>query len=107
MEQIENTFNLGDAIDKLKLFLKFYLSNYKIIFISIAISICFSLVYYIWEKPKFQADTTFVLMESGGSKGGSLASLTSQFGIDLGGLGVNQVFFLVIIFLIFSSLKRL
>jgi uncharacterized protein involved in exopolysaccharide biosynthesis len=93
MEQLDNTFNLGETIDKLKLLLKFYLNNYKIILVSIFISLAFSSIYYIWEKPKFQADTTFVLMESGGSKGGSLASLTSQFGIDLGGLGGQSSIF--------------
>ncbi len=93
MEQLDNTFNLGETIDKLKLLLKFYLNNYKIILVSIFISIAFSSIYYIWEKPRFQADTTFVLMESGGSKGGSLASLTSQFGIDIGGLGGQSSIF--------------
>jgi uncharacterized protein involved in exopolysaccharide biosynthesis len=93
MEQLDNTFNLGETIDKLKLLLKFYLNNYKIIFVSIIISLCFTSLYYIWEKPKFQADATFVLMESGGNKGGSLASLTSQFGIDIGGLGGQSSIF--------------
>jgi hypothetical protein len=93
MEQLDNTFNLGETIDKLKLLLKFYLNNYKIILVSIFISLAFSSIYYIWEKPRFQADTTFVLMESGGSKGGSLASLTSQFGIDIGGLGGQSSIF--------------
>ncbi len=67
MEELDNTFNLGETIDKLKLLLKFYLNNYKIILVSIFISLAFSSIYYIWEKPRFQANATFVLMESGGN----------------------------------------
>ncbi len=93
MEQLENTFNLGEAINKLKLLIQDYLNNYKIIIISIIISLCFSSLYFIWEKPKYKADATFVLMENGGNKGGSLASLTSQFGIDIGGLGGQSSIF--------------
>lgn len=93
MSTEKNTFNLGDSIDKIKLLIRFYFSNYTIIAISVAVSLFFATLYYVWEKPKYQADATFVLMESGGSKGGSLASLTSQFGIDIGGLGGQSSIF--------------
>lgn len=104
MSTEKNTFNLGDSIDKIKLLIKFYFSNYTIIAISIAVSLFFATLYYVWEKPKYQADATFVLMESGGSKGGSLASLTSQFGIDIGSMsGQNNIFSGDNVFDIFKS----
>ncbi len=87
MEANSTTFNLGDIISKASVFIKYYLASFKLIFLTIFCSLLFSLLYFVWEKPSYQSDATFVLMESGGSKGGSLASLTSQFGIDLGGLG--------------------
>jgi hypothetical protein len=87
MEENNKTFNLGDVISNIMVFVKFYLSSLKMIILSIIITITLSLLYYVWEKPTYEANTTFVLTESGGSKGGGLASLTSQFGIDLGGLG--------------------
>ncbi len=87
MEENNKTFNLGDMISNTMVFMKFYLSSVKMIILSIIITISLSLLYYVWEKPTYEANTTFVLTESGGSKGGGLASLTSQFGIDLGGLG--------------------
>jgi hypothetical protein len=87
MEDNNKTFNLGEMTSNASKFLKFYLSSIKIILITIVITISISLLYYFWEKPTYEANATFVLTESGGSKGGGLASLTSQFGIDLGGLG--------------------
>lgn len=87
MEDNNKTFNLGEMISNISIFLKYYLSSYKIIILSIIITFSLSLLYYVWERPTYEASATFVLTESGGSKGGGLASLTSQFGIDLGGLG--------------------
>ena len=93
MEENNKTFNLGDLISNASVFVKFYLSSFKMTLLAIAISLALSLLYYVWEKPTYEADATFVLTESGGSKGGGLASLTSQFGIDLGGLGGSSSIF--------------
>jgi uncharacterized protein involved in exopolysaccharide biosynthesis len=93
MEDNNKTFNLGGMISNVSFFLKYYLSSYKIIVLTIVFTLSASLLYYIWEKPTYEASATFVLTESGGSKGGGLASLTSQFGIDLGGLGGQSSIF--------------
>jgi hypothetical protein len=90
MEENNKTFNLGDMISNATIFLKFYLSSLKMIILTIVITLSLSLLFYVVQKPTYEANITFVLTESGGSKGGGLASLTSQFGIDLGGLGGGQ-----------------
>ena len=93
MEDNNKTFNLGEMISNVSFFLNYYLSSYKIIILTIVFTFSLSLLYYVWEKPTYEASATFVLTESGGSKGGGLASLTSQFGIDLGGLGGQSSIF--------------
>ncbi len=93
MEASNQTFNLGEIFNKINLFIKFYLSSIRLILLCLFACLLFSAFYYVYEKPEYQADTTFVLTESGGSKGGGLASLTSQFGIDLGGLGGSSSMF--------------
>jgi len=87
------TLKPGEIIDKVIAVAKQFFSQKKLIAICLIISITFSLLYFFLQKPKYTAETNFVLMESGSSKGGALASLTSQFGIDLGGLGgQNSIF---------------
>ncbi len=90
MEGNNKTFNLGDMISGVGVFFKFYFSSFKMIVLTIAITLSISFLFYVLQRPTFEANATFVLTESGGSKGGGLASLTSQFGIDLGGLGGGQ-----------------
>jgi uncharacterized protein involved in exopolysaccharide biosynthesis len=98
------TINLGEIWNSIIHYFKFYVSNKKIIFFSFLFTILIGIFYYISEKSKYQANATFVLMESGGSKNGSLASLSSQFGFDLGGVaGQNSIFSGDNVFDIFKS----
>lgn len=89
-----NALKLSDIFSLLKQFIHFYKSyrkrNYLIIFGFTVIC----LLYYTIEKSKYEASASFVLMEGAGSKGGGLASLGSQFGIDIGSLGgqSNNIF---------------
>lgn len=89
-----NALKISDIFLLLKQFIHFYKSfrkrNYLIIFGFTVIC----LLYYTIEKSKYEASASFVLMEGAGSKGGGLASLGSQFGIDIGSLGgqSNNIF---------------
>ncbi len=89
-----NALKLSDVFSIIQQFIHFYKSfkkrNYFIIFGFTVICI----LYYNIEKPKFEASASFVLMEGSGSKAGGLASLGSQFGIDIGSLGgqSNSIF---------------
>jgi hypothetical protein len=64
----------------------------NILLILVSFVICLS--YYAIEKNKFEANSTFVLMEGGANKAGSLSNIGSQFGIDLGSIGgqSNSIF---------------
>lgn len=89
-----SNLKLADIFVMVKQFFILYLSNFKIniVLLLLSFSLCYS--YYLIEKPKFEASSTFVLMEGGSAKGGGLASLGSQFGIDIGSVGgtSNSIF---------------
>ncbi len=89
-----SSLKLSDVFSLVKKFLQFYTSFKKFNYLIIVLFTIFCLLFYIIEKPKYEANASFVLMEGAGSKGGGLASIGSQFGIDLGGLGgqSNSIF---------------
>ena len=91
--QKPETLELGEVVDKLISFAKHFFSQKKLIAICISTCLLFVVVFYFIQKPKYAAEANFVLMESSGSKGGALASIGSQFGIDLGGLGGQNSLF--------------
>jgi uncharacterized protein involved in exopolysaccharide biosynthesis len=93
MEQ-NNALKLSDVFLLVKKFFNFYKSFKSINYIIIISFTTTCLLFYIIEKPKYEANASFVLMEGSGSKGGGLASLGSQFGIDIGSLGgqSNSIF---------------
>ncbi|HEX7692836.1 MAG TPA: hypothetical protein VF408_10610 [Sediminibacterium sp.] len=43
--------------------------------------------YYFFQKPSYKGTVSFILDEKGGSVGGGLAGLASQFGFDIGSIG--------------------
>lgn len=87
------TLHLGEVVDKITSFAKHYFSQKKLILICISACLSLAILFYFIQKSRFTAETNFVLMESGSSKGGALSSIGSQFGIDLGGMsGQNSLF---------------
>lgn len=89
-----NSLKLSDVFSLVKKFLQFYNTFKKFNYLLIGSFTIVCLLFYIIEKPKYEANASFVLMEGSGSKGGGLASLGSQFGIDIGALGgqSNSIF---------------
>lgn len=89
-----NALKLSDVFSLIQKFIQFYKSFKKRNFLFIIGFIVICLLYYPIEKSKYEANASFVLMEGAGSKGGGLASLGSQFGIDIGSIGgqSNSIF---------------
>ena len=85
---------LSDIFSMIKEFILFYKSFKKVNILLILISFLGCFVFFKIEKSKYEASASFVLMEGSGSKAGGLASLGSQFGIDLGAIGgqSNSIF---------------
>ena len=89
-----SVLKLSDVFVLVKKFFNFYNSFRKLNYLLIGSFAIICLLFYKLEKPKYEANASFVLMEGSGSKGGGLASLGSQFGIDIGSLGgqSNSIF---------------
>jgi hypothetical protein len=93
--QIEN-FNSGndeitlrEVIIKIKEWVLFLISKWKIIFLFGLIGGLISLTIVLYEKPTYKAVLTFAMEEEKGGGGGlsGALGLASSFGIDLGGGG--------------------
>ncbi len=93
MEQ-NNNLKLNDIFNIIKAFIRFYNSFKKFNLLICFIIFTGAIAFFFYEKPKYEAVSSFVLMESGGSKIGGLSSLGSQFGIDLGSISgsSNSIF---------------
>ena len=89
-----NTLKLSDVFSLIQQFIQFYKSFKKCNYLIIIGFTVICLLYFPIEKSKYEANASFVLMEGAGSKGGGLASLGSQFGIDIGSIGgqSNSIF---------------
>jgi hypothetical protein len=86
-----NYYSQGEVLFHVKAFLRFLLSKWWLILMAIAAGVALGAVYYYRQKPKFKAETTFILEEKSGG-GSSLAGLASQFGISFGGMNGGTMF---------------
>lgn len=88
--QIENDeISLKELIQKIQEWVAYLKTQWKLILGIAAIGAIIGFVYASFQKPSYQATTTFVLEEdkSGGGGLGSALGLASSFGLDLGGGG--------------------
>ena len=88
-EQINNDdISLKELIQKIQEWFQYFKTKWKFIFVIAALGAIIGFVYASFQKPTYQATTTFVLEEDkgGGGLGGAMG-LASSFGLDLGGGG--------------------
>jgi len=81
--------SLKELIQKIKEWVAFLKTKWKIIFLAGVLGAAIGVVYALFQKPTYKAVLTFALEEdkgSGGGLGGALG-LASSFGIDLGSSG--------------------
>jgi uncharacterized protein involved in exopolysaccharide biosynthesis len=67
-------------------FTKYFISQYKIIFLVTIIASALGLLYGKMQPSTYKATSTFIVEDKSGKGGGGLSGLASQFGIDVGGL---------------------
>jgi uncharacterized protein involved in exopolysaccharide biosynthesis len=67
-------------------FMKYFISQYKLIFLVTIITSALGLLYGILQPSTYKATSTFIVEDKSGKGGGGLSGLASQFGIDVGGL---------------------
>ena len=87
--------SLKELVIKIKEWVAFLKSKWKLIFIAGIIGASIGLTIALFEKPTYKAVLTFAMEEDKGSGGGGLSGalgLASSFGIDLGGAGGGGAF---------------
>jgi len=67
-------------------FTKYFISQYKMIFLVTIITSALGLIYGKLQPSTYKATATFIVEDKSGKGGGGLSGLASQFGIDVGGL---------------------
>jgi len=87
-----NTVKLTEVFESVKTFLQYFLSQWKLVLLIWITIIIIGVLYFFGQKPKYEADATFVLEEKSSSSG-ALAGLASQFGFDVGGMAGSSGFF--------------
>lgn len=86
----QDEISLKELIIKIKEWVAYLKSKWKIIFFISFIGAAIGLTYAFIEKPTYKATLTFALEEDKGGGGGGLSGalgLASSFGIDIGGSG--------------------
>lgn len=87
--------SLKELILKIKEWVTFLISKWKIIFLISFIGAIIGVGYAYFDKPKYKGVLTFAMEEDKASGGGGLSGalgLASSFGIDLGGTGAGGAF---------------
>ena len=89
--KMEEYYSLHEIARVTREFRNYVLANWKKALLVFVSCIALSIAYYFYQKPKYEAITTFILEEK--SSGGGLSGLASQIGLDIGGLiGGGSVF---------------
>ncbi|WP_316790822.1 lipopolysaccharide biosynthesis protein [Pedobacter frigoris] len=85
--QDREEITLRELVSRIKIWWRYILSKWLIIFFSAFVGMLFGVAYAFLNKTIYVAETTFVLEDDQGKSVGSLAGLASIAGFDLGGGG--------------------
>lgn len=95
-EQLQNNadeeMSLEELIAKIKIVIAYYKSKWLQLFVAGLIGGLLGLGYYFIQSPKYEAVCTFILDEKTSSGAGGLASLASNFGVDMGSVLGGSLF---------------
>lgn len=80
----EEYYSLKDLLGIIRSYFYYLGKKWYLLLLAIAIGAGIGVGYYYFQKPKYEAISTFILEEK--SIGGGLSGLASQFGFDLGSL---------------------
>ncbi|WP_186757029.1 GumC domain-containing protein [Echinicola salinicaeni] len=90
---IDDKITFGELVQRGRDWLKFFKSKGRFLLIALAIGAGLGLLASWLKKPKYTAETTFVLEESDSGGMGGLSGLASLAGINLGSLGSSSGLF--------------
>lgn len=100
----DGQYTVGDFFDHIAQFFRYLLKRWWQIGLAVFAGAALGLLLFAYQKPKYEAECSFILEEPQGLMGG-LGGLASQFGLDLGAMttGGNGMFSGDNIFEILSS----
>lgn len=81
----QKEIHLSDLFRHIKPFIRFFVSKWLLILLSVILGVALGIGYYYGQKPKYEAVCTFMIEEKQSSLGG-LGGIASQFGFDIGSL---------------------
>ncbi|WP_200974993.1 Wzz/FepE/Etk N-terminal domain-containing protein [Echinicola sp. 20G] len=90
---IDDKITFKELIQRGEGWIRFFKSKWKFILLATIMGASLGLIASLIKKPKYTAETTFVLEESDGSGMGNLSGLASLAGINLGSLGGSSGLF--------------
>src|SRR6478735_3901106 len=81
--EAEEYTSVGDVLKKISSFISYLRRKWWLLILSALLGAALGVGWFLLQKPKYEAVTTFILEEKSPG-GGSLAGLASQFGFDVG-----------------------
>ncbi|HEV7332029.1 MAG TPA: hypothetical protein VGN63_13420 [Flavisolibacter sp.] len=87
----EDFYTLGDIAKNAGEFFRYLLRKWPVMLVMTSFGIAAGLGLYYMQKPKYEAECSFILEEKQSGLGG-LSGLASQFGLDVGGIGAGGMF---------------
>jgi hypothetical protein len=85
-------YSFSELLGNIKAFLRYSLKRWWLFVLAALIGIVCGYFYFEKQKPKYEAISTFILEDKSSGGGGGLASLASQFGINVGGSTGGNIF---------------
>lgn len=85
-EDNKGHYSLGELLNNSRSFIRYLLKKWWLLGLAVIMGAGLGILFYMIQKPKYEAITTFILEEKSAG-GGGLAGLASQFGFNLGSLG--------------------
>jgi hypothetical protein len=88
----EAYYSINDIVKNIVDFGKYLLGRWLLFLLSLVVGVLIGVFFYFQQKPKYEAETSFILDDKSSSGGGGLAGLASQFGFNVGSLTGNDIF---------------
>src|SRR5690348_5221387 len=91
-EEGEGYYSINDIVKNIVDFAKYLLGKWLVLLLSLAAGVLIGVFFYFQQRPKYEAETSFILDDKSSSGGGGLAGLASQFGFNIGSITGNDIF---------------
>src|SRR5215204_1109500 len=89
----EEYYSLTQIAKSTKAFLQYLLRKWWVFLLGAVLAFFCGYIYFIRQKPKFEAVSTFILEDKSSGGGNGLAGLASQFGLNIASMnGGGSIF---------------